>query len=101
MIYQLLPPLTHNILDAPYCLQVYISAMNRVFHNRPTLCCRECAGDASETALLKCCELSVGNVTEFRKLNRKVAEIPFNSTTKFQVSKRFIAKDLFVVVVSL
>jgi len=47
---------------------------------------RECNGDASESALLKCVELSIGNVTEYRKRNKKVAEIPFNSTNKYQVS---------------
>ena len=43
-------------------------------------------GDASETALLKFSEVILGNVMEIRKRNRKVAEIPFNSTNKFQVS---------------
>lgn len=47
---------------------------------------RECNGDASESALLKCVELSMGNVTEYRKRNKKVVEIPFNSTNKYQVS---------------
>ncbi|XP_046344177.1 sodium/potassium-transporting ATPase subunit alpha-like [Haliotis cracherodii] len=47
---------------------------------------RECNGDASESALLKCVELSIGNVTEFRRRNKKVTEIPFNSTNKYQVS---------------
>ncbi|XP_065752387.1 potassium-transporting ATPase alpha chain 2 [Phocoena phocoena] len=43
-------------------------------------------GDASETALLKFSEVILGNVMEIRKRNRKVAEIPFNSTNKFQLS---------------
>ncbi|ESN95059.1 hypothetical protein HELRODRAFT_157737 [Helobdella robusta] len=47
---------------------------------------RECSGDASESALLKCCEMAIGNVEGFRKQNKKVAEIPFNSTNKYQVS---------------
>jgi sodium/potassium-transporting ATPase subunit alpha len=47
---------------------------------------RECTGDASETALLKCVELSMGNVTQWRTKNKKVCEIPFNSTNKYQVS---------------
>ncbi|ESN95060.1 hypothetical protein HELRODRAFT_102867 [Helobdella robusta] len=47
---------------------------------------RECNGDASESALLKCCELSIGNVSQFRAQNKKVAEIPFNSTNKYQIS---------------
>lgn len=47
---------------------------------------RECAGDASESALLKCVELSFGNVMVYRSRNPKVCEIPFNSSNKFQVS---------------
>ena len=47
---------------------------------------REANGDASETALLKCTELSHGNVLDFRRKNKKVCEVPFNSTNKFQVS---------------
>nr|KAG5705317.1 hypothetical protein BaRGS_010768 [Batillaria attramentaria] len=47
---------------------------------------RECNGDASESALLKCVELSIGNVTEVRRRNKKTCEIPFNSTNKYQVS---------------
>ena len=47
---------------------------------------RETVGDASESAILKWCEMSLGNVTEYRAKNPKVAEIPFNSTNKFHVS---------------
>ncbi|KAK0042674.1 sodium/potassium-transporting ATPase subunit alpha-2 [Biomphalaria pfeifferi] len=47
---------------------------------------RECLGDASETAVLKCMEMTYGNVMEYRKKHRKIVEIPFNSTNKFQVS---------------
>ena len=47
---------------------------------------RDVAGDASESALLKCIELSCGNVKAMREKNKKVAEIPFNSTNKYQVS---------------
>jgi len=47
---------------------------------------REVNGDASEAAILKCTELSKGNIMEYRKQNAKVCEIPFNSTNKFQVS---------------
>ncbi|XP_036600930.1 potassium-transporting ATPase alpha chain 2 [Trichosurus vulpecula] len=43
-------------------------------------------GDASETALLKFSEVTMGDVMERRKRNRKLAEIPFNSTNKFQLS---------------
>ncbi|MEJ1280335.1 hypothetical protein NN561_011280 [Cricetulus griseus] len=47
---------------------------------------RAVVGDASETALLKFSEVVLGDVMEIRKRNRKVAEIPFNSTNKFQLS---------------
>ncbi|NP_001296716.1 sodium/potassium-transporting ATPase subunit alpha [Hydra vulgaris] len=47
---------------------------------------KECTGDASETAILKFVELSVGNVMDIRAKNKKVTEIPFNSTNKYQVS---------------
>uniref|UniRef100_A0A8C1RLK8 Sodium/potassium-transporting ATPase subunit alpha n=1 Tax=Cyprinus carpio TaxID=7962 RepID=A0A8C1RLK8_CYPCA len=47
---------------------------------------RGTSGDASESALLKCVELSSGCVQTLRDNNRKVAEIPFNSTNKYQLS---------------
>merc|ERR1712172_304953 len=47
---------------------------------------REVNGDASEAAILKCTELTKGNVMDYRARNKKVCEIPFNSTNKFQVS---------------
>lgn len=47
---------------------------------------REVAGDASEAALLKCMELALGDVLSIRKKNKKVCELPFNSTNKYQVS---------------
>ncbi|KRY49843.1 Sodium/potassium-transporting ATPase subunit alpha, partial [Trichinella britovi] len=47
---------------------------------------RECTGDASESALLKCMEITVGDVAGWRKRFKKVCEIPFNSTNKYQVS---------------
>ena len=47
---------------------------------------KEVNGDASEAAILKCMESTVGNVMEVRKRNKKVCEIPFNSTNKYQVS---------------
>merc|ERR1711935_1056833 len=47
---------------------------------------REVNGDASEAALLKCCELTIGQVMQTRSRNKKVCEIPFNSTNKYQVS---------------
>merc|ERR1712051_255098 len=47
---------------------------------------KEVNGDASEAAILKCTELTNGNVMEYRAKNEKLVEIPFNSTNKFQVS---------------
>ena len=52
--------------------------------SRPVLQ-RECIGDASESAIVKCCELNFGDVVEFRSKNKKVVEIPFNSSNKYQV----------------
>jgi sodium/potassium-transporting ATPase subunit alpha len=47
---------------------------------------REVNGDASEAAILKCVELSEGKTMEYRAGRKKVCEIPFNSTNKYQVS---------------
>ncbi|XP_072325188.1 sodium/potassium-transporting ATPase subunit alpha-3b isoform X1 [Scyliorhinus torazame] len=47
---------------------------------------RDVAGDASESALLKCIELSSGSVKATREKNKKINEIPFNSTNKYQLS---------------
>ncbi|KAK7863673.1 hypothetical protein R5R35_003074 [Gryllus longicercus] len=47
---------------------------------------KEVNGDASEAALLKCMELALGDVMSIRARNKKVCEIPFNSTNKYQVS---------------
>ena len=47
---------------------------------------REVNGDASEASILKCTELSTGDIMGFRAKNKKVCEVPFNSTNKYQVS---------------
>uniref|UniRef100_A0A1B6E3G4 Sodium/potassium-transporting ATPase subunit alpha n=1 Tax=Clastoptera arizonana TaxID=38151 RepID=A0A1B6E3G4_9HEMI len=47
---------------------------------------KDVMGDASESAILKFSTLAEGDVMEFRRRHRKVCEIPFNSTDKFQVS---------------
>lgn len=47
---------------------------------------RECSGDASEQAILKCMELAVGNVSSYRQRNHKICEVPFNSTNKYHVT---------------
>ena len=43
-------------------------------------------GDASEAALLKCIELATGETMAMRARNKKVCEVPFNSSNKYQVS---------------
>ncbi|XP_035208172.1 sodium/potassium-transporting ATPase subunit alpha-like isoform X1 [Stegodyphus dumicola] len=47
---------------------------------------RDCIGDASESAILKCMELAIGSVATYRQKNTKVCEIPFNSTNKYHVT---------------
>ncbi|XP_006922963.1 sodium/potassium-transporting ATPase subunit alpha-4 [Pteropus alecto] len=47
---------------------------------------RATAGDASESALLKFIEQFYSSVKEMREKSPKVAEIPFNSTNKYQMS---------------
>ncbi|GBN13833.1 Sodium/potassium-transporting ATPase subunit alpha [Araneus ventricosus] len=47
---------------------------------------RDCSGDASESAILKCMELAVGDVMGYRRKNPKVCEVPFNSTNKYHVT---------------
>lgn len=55
--------------------------------NRGSLLQRAVAGDASESALLKCIELCCGSVKEMRERYTKIVEIPFNSTNKYQVRR--------------
>jgi sodium/potassium-transporting ATPase subunit alpha len=47
---------------------------------------RECIGDASESALLKLVENALGSASRYQSRNKKIAEIPFNSTNKYQLS---------------
>ena len=47
---------------------------------------REVNGDASESAILKCMELAIGDINTYRKKCKKLCEVPFNSTNKYQVS---------------
>ncbi|XP_065649784.1 sodium/potassium-transporting ATPase subunit alpha-like isoform X2 [Hydra vulgaris] len=47
---------------------------------------KDCTGDASEIAILKFVESTIGNVKTTRSKNKKVAEIPFSSEIKYQVS---------------
>ncbi|XP_045154307.1 sodium/potassium-transporting ATPase subunit alpha-4 [Echinops telfairi] len=47
---------------------------------------RATTGDASESALLKFIEQTYSSVREMRAKSPKVAEIPFNSTNKYQMS---------------
>jgi len=58
---------------------------------------RNCQGDASESALLKAVELCWADngtsTEEVRKEHKKVVEIPFNSTNKYQVSVHEVPND--------
>ena len=47
---------------------------------------RKVNGDASESAILRCMEATIGNVENFQSKHPKVFEIPFNSVHKYQVS---------------
>ena len=47
---------------------------------------REIIGDATEAALYRFVELSIGNAIGYRSQYKKVAEIPFNADNKFQLS---------------
>ncbi|ESO03268.1 hypothetical protein HELRODRAFT_185638 [Helobdella robusta] len=47
---------------------------------------RPCSGDPLEVAILRFLECSIGNTYDFRTRNRKVCEIAFNKTIKYQVS---------------
>lgn len=48
---------------------------------------RDTMGDASESAILKCMELSIGSsVCAYRHRYPKVCEIPFNSTSKYHLT---------------
>lgn len=47
---------------------------------------RKAVGDASEVALLQYAECEFGNAMAYREQHPKVAEIPFNSNNKYQVS---------------
>jgi sodium/potassium-transporting ATPase subunit alpha len=59
---------------------------------------RECNGDASESALLKCAELTFSqykgeSAQTMRDRHKKVVEVPFNSTNKYQVSVHEVPDD--------
>lgn len=47
---------------------------------------RTIKGDASEAAILKFTESTIGDVIEYRKKYNKIFEVPFNSANKYQVS---------------
>lgn len=47
---------------------------------------RKVNGDASEAAILRYVETTLGNVQGRRERNKKICEIPFHSDNKFQVS---------------
>ncbi|CAF1144008.1 unnamed protein product [Rotaria sordida] len=47
---------------------------------------RQCEGDASEIAILKCMEDITGNVSNYRSINSKVCEVQFSSSNRYQLS---------------
>ncbi|CAF3236649.1 unnamed protein product, partial [Rotaria sp. Silwood2] len=51
---------------------------------------RQCEGDASEIAILKCMETiggaKIGNVSNYRSKNPKICEVQFSSTNRYQLS---------------
>ena len=59
-------------------------------NNNISLSLRNCQGDASESALLKAVEIAwkdeKTDTEEVRRKHKKMIEIPFNSTNKYQVS---------------
>jgi sodium/potassium-transporting ATPase subunit alpha len=55
-------------------------------HNSVPVMKRDVNGDASDGALLKFTELNRGDIMSYRRNNKKVCDIPFNSVNKFQVS---------------
>ncbi|XP_054008897.1 sodium/potassium-transporting ATPase subunit alpha-like [Hylaeus anthracinus] len=63
----------------------------------PPLHKRQILGVASDAALLKCMEVLVkGGVATYRKSCKKVFEVPFNSTEKFQANVHLCGKKHFV-----
>lgn len=73
-----------NILikNATLCLRAFFKADNSPF---ATIEEREVVGDASETGILKFCE-HIKPTRPFQEAFQKIAEIPFNSNTKYQMS---------------
>jgi sodium/potassium-transporting ATPase subunit alpha len=52
---------------------------------------RDCMGDASESGILKCTEILTGSKTlQMRADMKKVHEVPFNSTNKYQLSVHIV-----------
>ncbi|XP_066600412.1 sodium/potassium-transporting ATPase subunit alpha-like [Prorops nasuta] len=58
---------------------------------------REIIGDASETGILRFCE-RIHNTQKFRETHPKVAELPFSSTTKYQLSIHQDVKGYSIIV---
>lgn len=59
---------------------------------------RECSGDASESAVLRYVESAVGGTSTVRESSPKVAEIPFNSANKYQVSVHLLPSGVHLLV---
>ncbi|KAF7398681.1 hypothetical protein HZH66_006578 [Vespula vulgaris] len=76
-------PAFNNVLrDASLCLRAEFTAESTVLVPIEQ---RDVIGDASETGILRFCE-HIHSTDTFRRRYPKVAEIPFNSTLKYQLS---------------
>jgi len=53
---------------------------------------RNCDGDASESAFIKFCE-PITPILEMRQQNKEIAQVPFNSANKYQISIRLQDND--------
>ena len=54
---------------------------------------REVNGDAVEAALLKYCEMTSGNVTDCKKRNKKVCEVPLSSSCQMSIHETVDRSD--------
>ena len=81
-IYKLFPDWRH----LEHCMAICNNADFKTdLDNRP-INQREIIGDATEAALLRFAEVSIGNAIGYRSQYKKVAEIPFNHNSKLQLS---------------
>lgn len=77
-----IPAFNMIIKDATLCLRAEFAPVSILINRIEE---REVIGDASESGILKFCE-TIHHTDSFRKVYHKVAEIPFSSVTKYQMS---------------